>query len=79
MSRNNPNFTDNRKTPLLKRKPTKKDQNLEIKLEREKIALKREKLKIEMERLAVEREKLQLQKQENDKPAKTMPLKISAV
>lgn len=52
---------------------------MEIKLEREKIALKREKLKIEMERLAVERGKIQLQKQENDKPAKTMPLKNSTV
>lgn len=64
------------KNPPLKKKTTKKDQNLEIELEREKIALEREKLKIEMERLALEREKIQLQKQENEPSAKAVPFKI---
>ncbi|XP_062569214.1 uncharacterized protein LOC134231291 [Saccostrea cucullata] len=51
--------------PPVRRKTTKKDNTLELELEREKIALEREKVKMEMEKLALEREKLQMKPTEN--------------
>ncbi|KAK3091449.1 hypothetical protein FSP39_019925 [Pinctada imbricata] len=61
--------------PPKKRNTTKKDNTLELELEREKIALEREKLKIEMEKLAIEREKLQFQAKQKEEQV-SVPFKI---